>query len=103
MPKKKTVEDEIAEFLELFGKNNLFHLLNDIAPLLELYSVDDEGDWVKAAVGEEDCRNVRLIRTVYLLSWFCEMHVPRLCSVRAQFKDLWKRIEKEGEKCGQAN
>ena len=94
--KKKTIEEEINEFLEVFGKNDLSNLLNDILPLIELYNVDDDNDWVKDAVGKEDCKNVRLIRTVYLVSWFCEMHVTKLCSVRAQFKDLWKRLEKYG-------
>lgn len=94
--KKKTIEEEINEFLEVFGRDDLANLLNDVLPLLELYNVDDDNDWVRDAVGKEDCKNVRLIRTVYLVSWFCEMHVAKLCSVRAQFKDLWKKLEKEG-------
>jgi len=96
MRKKKTVEEEINEFLRVFGQRDLSNLLTDILPLLELYNVDANNDWIRDAVGEEDCQNVRLIRTAYLVSWFCEMHVPKLCSVRAQFKDLWKRLEKEG-------
>ena len=95
MRKKKSVEQEINEFLQVFGKSDLTNLLNDILPLLELYNVDDSSDWIRDAVGKEDCNNVRLIRTVYLVSWLCEMHATKLCSVKVQFKDLWKRIEKE--------
>ena len=93
---KKTIEQEINQFLDVFGKRDLSNLLNDILPLLELYNVDDGNDWVRDVVGQEDYNNVRLIRTVYLISWLVEMHVPKLCSVSAQFKGLWKRLEKEG-------
>ena len=96
MRKKKSVEEEINEFLEVFNKRDLSNLLTDILPLFELYNVDDENDWVRDAVGKEDSKNIRLIRTVYLLSWFIDMNVGKLCSVKAQFKDLWKRMEKDG-------
>lgn len=90
---KKTIEQEINEFLEVFGKDGLQKLLIDILPLLELYNVDDGNDWVRDAVGQEDCRNIRLIRTVYLLSFFCEAHGPKLYSVRSRFQGLWKRMQ----------
>ena len=70
--------------------------LRDIIPLFELYDVEDENDWVKNAVGEEDERNVRLVRTVYLMSKIAEFHAGKLCSLKIHFKDLWQRMEKEG-------
>jgi len=93
---KKTLEQEINEFLNVFGKNDLSNLLTDILPLLELYNVTEDKDWVRDAVGDEDCKNVRLIRTVYLMSWFCERHTSKMVSIKTKFKDLWRRLEKEG-------
>lgn len=96
MPKKKSLEQEINEFLDLWDCKQLCAFLRDIIPLFELYDVDDEDDWVKEAVGEENQRNVRLIRTVYLVSRIAEFHTGKLCSVKMNFKDIYKRMEKQG-------
>jgi hypothetical protein len=69
--------------------------LRDIIPLFELYDVEDENDWVKEAVGESNERNVRLIRTVYLVSRIAEFHTGVLASLKMNFKDLYKRMEKQ--------
>lgn len=70
--------------------------LREIIPLFELYDVEDETDWVKDEVGEENERNVRLIRTVYLMSRIAEFHTDRLCTLKIKFRDLWRRMEKYG-------
>jgi hypothetical protein len=93
---KLTVEDEINGLLHMFRKEDLSCLLTDVLPLLELYNVADDNDWLRDAVGEDDSKNVRLIRTVYLLSWFAERNVSKLASIKVHFKGLWKRIEKQG-------
>lgn len=92
--KKKTLEQEINEFLESWDCKQLTSFLRDIIPLFELYDVEDEDDWVKEAVGEENERNVRLIRTVYLVSKIAEFHAGKLCTIKINFKDLYKRMEK---------
>lgn len=94
--KKKTLEQEINSFLERWDCGQMIAFLRDIIPLFELYDVDDEDDWVKDAVGESNERNVRLIRTVYLVSRIAEFHAGKLCSMKIDFKDLYKRMEKEG-------
>lgn len=91
---KKPIEKEIEEFLELWGCKEMISFLRDIIPLFELYDVEDEDDWVKEAVGELDERNVRLIRTVYLMSRIAEFHAGRLCNLKIRYPDLYKRIEK---------
>lgn len=96
MSKKKTIEDEINEFLEIWDYRQISSFLGHIIPLLELYDVSEEDDWVKDSVGEEDERNVRLIRTVYLVSKIASFHTGKLASVNVKFKDLWERMEKEG-------
>lgn len=67
--------------------------LRDIIPLVELYDVESDNDWVKDVVGEENLQNVRLIRTVYLLSKISEAHAGKLAIIKANFRDIHKRLE----------
>jgi len=96
MGKKNTVEEDINAFLEKWDGDQMCSFLRDIIPLFELYDVDEEDDWVREAVGQSDERNVRLIRTVYLISRIAEFHAGILCSIKMNFKDLYKRMEKQG-------
>ncbi len=100
MARKKHLEQEINEFLEYWDCDQLTAFLRDIIPLFELYDVENEADWVSDAVGEENERNVRLIRTVYLVSRIAETHAGRLCNIKIHFKDLWKRMELQAGKNG---
>ena len=95
MKLKKTLEEEINEFLEVWDCKQLTTFLRDIIPLFELYDVEDEADWVKDAVGESNERNVRLIRTVYLVSIIAENHAGILCSIKMKFKNIFKRMQKD--------
>src|SRR5215475_13166437 len=96
MKKKKTLEQEINEFLEKWDGRKMHDFIRDIMPLFELYDVDEEDDWVRDKVGEENLRNVRLIRTVYLVSRIAEFHAGTLCSIKMNFKNLYLRMEREG-------
>lgn len=51
---KRTLEDEINAFLEIWDADQLNSFLRDIVPLFELYNVEDESNWVVEAVGELD-------------------------------------------------
>lgn len=95
MNKKKTLEEEINEFLEKWDCKQLTAFLRDIIPLFELYDVEDENDWVKDAVGESNERTIRLIRTVYLVSIIAENHAGILCSIKMKFKNIFKRMQKD--------
>jgi len=96
--KRKSIEQEINDFLDDWGCKEMTSFLRDIIPLFELYDVEDEDDWVEQTVGgdEENVRTVRLIRTVYLVSRIAEFHAGKLCSMKIKYKDLWRRMEKEG-------
>lgn len=94
MKKNRTLEQEINEFLDDWDCNQLTSFLRDIIPLFELYDVEDDDDWVKDAVGEENERNVRLIRTVYLISKIAENHAGKLSTVKVKFKSLFERMER---------
>lgn len=93
---KKTLEQEINDFLDSWDCNQMCSFLRDIIPLFELYDVQDEDDWVKQTVGEDNERNVRLIRTVYLVSKIAEFHAGKLASIKVNFRDIYKRLEKQG-------
>lgn len=96
MIKNKKIDDEINEFLNEWGAEYQISFLRDILPLFELYDVEDESDWVKEAVGEENESNVRMIRTVYLMSRIAESYAGKLSTIRVRYKDLWKRMQKYG-------
>lgn len=93
---KKFIEEEIELFLEIWGCKEMVSFLKDIIPLFELYDVDEEEDWVRDKVGEDNLKNVRLIRTVYLMSKIAETHGGKLAILKVNFKDLYKRLEKTG-------
>ena len=93
---KKNLEQQINEALEYWDCKKLIAFLRDIIPLFELYDVEDEDDWVKDAVGAEDERNVRLIRTVYLISRIAEFHAGPLVSFKCNFPKIWEKMEKQG-------
>ena len=93
---KKSIEDEINSFLNHFEVEGIADFLMDVLPLIELYNVDDENDWVRDKVGEDQARDIRLIRTAYLLSRVCHFHAGKLLSINVKHRDLWKKMEKTG-------
>lgn len=95
LTKKRSLEVQINEFLNYFDCQKLTAFLRDIIPLFELYDVEDEDDWVKEAVGEDNERNVRLIRTVYLMSKIAENHAGVLASIKINYKNFWQRLEQK--------
>jgi len=95
MTKKKSLEQEINEFLECWDCSQMTAFLRDIVPIYELYDVEEGCDWVAEEVGDDDARNIRLIRTVYLISKIAEFHAGKLCSLKIRFRDIYRRMEKE--------
>lgn len=94
MPKHKhSIEHQINEALEVWNCKQLCAFLRDIIPLFELYDVEDEDDWVKDKVGEENERNVRLIRTVYLISRIAEFHAGALVNFKIKFPKIYQKME----------
>lgn len=93
---KKTIEQEINEFLIDWDRPQMESFIRYIDALSKLYHVDENGDWVEEAVGEENAREVRVIQTIYLISRMAEFHAGRLVSMNIKHKKLWLRLEKEG-------
>lgn len=97
--KKASLESQINQFLEKWDCKSMTNFLRDIAEIYELYDVDEDADWVEESVGEENMQNVRLIRTVYLISRLASRYSPILASLKCNHPRLWERIEKEGKEC----
>lgn len=97
MKAKKSLEEEINDFLILWDIKNLSAFMHDLLPLVELFNVSEEQDWVKDAVGKEDTEAVRVARTVYLLSKLAELHGPKISSTNTNFRGLWKRMEQNSQ------
>lgn len=95
---KKTVEQQIVEFMLDFGSDRLTKFLEDILPLFELFDVEDTSNWVTDVVGKENEAPVTMIRTVYLMSIIAENHAGTLCTLKMRYKDLWKKMEIEAKK-----
>lgn len=98
MSKKRTLEEEINSFLEIWDINSQVSFLNHVYEFIKLYDIEEDDDWVKKIVGgdEENVRTIRLIRTVYLMSKIAYFHAGKFCTLKCEFKDLWHRMEKEG-------
>ncbi len=97
MRTERNLEQEINDFLEKWDVNQLCAFVKDILPLIELYNVEENDDWVKDAVGKDEVDNVRLIRTVYLISKIADAHAAALFNIKARFKDIHKRMEEHYE------
>jgi len=93
MRKKKNIEEELNEFLKKWDVDKMIAFLADVIPLIELYDVDEKNNWLRDLVGKENELNVRVIRTIYLISRLAEFHGADICGVKINFKDLWKRLE----------
>jgi hypothetical protein len=91
---KKELPQEIEEFITDFDFDKLSSFLMDVIPLVELYAVEEDNDWVLKEVGPEDTDNVRIVRTVYLISKMSERHSGILAKIRAKYARLWEKIEK---------
>ena len=93
----RNIEEEINAFITYFTLERLQGFLLDVIPIIELYNVEEDDDWVENSVGKDDVQNVRLIRTVYLMSRIAEFHAGMLSTMKVRYRDLWKRMEKHLE------
>ncbi len=93
---KKDLNDIIEDFVNEWDVDSMCAFLRDLEPIFELYDVnDDETDWIRPFVSDGEHNHVRLIRTVYLVSKFAEIHAGKLCVLNLKYKKLWQKMEKE--------
>ncbi len=90
---KQSIQDELADFYEVWDIDQMQKFIADVYPLLELFNADEVKDWVRDEVGAENEQNVRLVSAAILLSIIAEHHASKLAEIRVRFKKLYKRIE----------
>lgn len=93
MSNKKPLPEQIEGFLDIWDLDALLGLMGILAELFVLYDVDEADDWLKKEVEAPDVNNVRLVRTVYLISRLGEFYAGKLCRSNVAYKDLWRKIE----------
>ncbi len=92
MKPKKTLEDEINAFLQIWNNDDLLSLIKELSEIFELYDVSDDDDWIKLN-SNEDHATVRIVRTVYLISRIAELFSGKLCITKIQVPRLYERLE----------
>ncbi len=93
----RDVEHEINEFFKIWEYREQCELMKCIIEMIKLYDIDEEDDWVRDEVGPEDCKNVRILRSVYLISRVSEMMSSKFMSVQLKHAGLWRRMEKQAK------
>jgi hypothetical protein len=94
--KLRDMVQETEEFIEHFGIQGVQALIKEVYEFYELYDVDEIDDWVAHYVkgDAENVRNVRMIRSVYLVSRMAEFLSGKLVLVKTKFPNFYKRLEK---------
>ncbi len=90
---KKSIAEELESFIEIWDYKEMIAFFKDVYPLIALFEVDEENDWVEKEVGKENVQNVRVVRMAYILSRIAEFHTGKFCKVKVEHKNLWKRLE----------
>lgn len=89
----KNIENEIADFLMQWDYNKMADFLEDVMELFDLYNIRLGHDWVLDLVGADDVKNVRLTRTVYIMSKIAIKYGSHLYKLNCTFKSLPHRME----------
>lgn len=90
-----TIEKEVNSFLECVDSRFVWGLLKDVLPLIELYNITEEDDWVKECMEgvDTDIQQVRLASTVYHLSQIADRYGRKLMKLHLDYRGLYERME----------
>jgi hypothetical protein len=89
---KKTLEEQIEGFLEIWTMDHQVKFIQDLIPLLEMFNVEEGYDWVEEEVGKENVVNVRLIKVVMVMSKIIDSYSGTFARAKIEYKDLHRRI-----------
>jgi len=104
--KKKTLSEEIEEFIEVWDSTAVTRMLSFIIELHKIFDVDvsdeiydkfdeeDDEQYQKRIGMIEEKQNNRLVNAAFLISWFAEFYAGKLVNTNVKFKGLWQRMEK---------
>ena len=92
MTKNIPMEQLLEDAFNFWDIKKLTSLLADLMELYELYDVDKD-NWLKDKVGEDNELNVRVVRTLYLISKLAEKHAGALLTFKTKFPKLCDKME----------
>ena len=99
---KKTIDVKINDFLADWDHVDMKNFLEACGEVFFLYDVDENDDWVRKEINPEstdnDLANVRMIRTIYLVSKMADLYAGKLCNLKIKHPKLWKDLENECDK-----
>lgn len=87
------IEKKLQEFFEIMPHEKLTRFAEMSAQLLEIFQAYEDCDWDEI-MANEDTRNVKIIRTVYIMSRIAEEYSGVLSIVRVKYKDFWRLLDK---------
>lgn len=89
---------EINAFVQKWDVYSLIEFVGLAEKLIELYDMDEKDDFLRQYYGKEDGDNIRIVRTVMILSKMSEVFGAKMVSTNVKFKGLWKKLSESKEK-----
>lgn len=90
---KRTPEEEINAFLEIWGIDDLLKLIEELSLIFETYHIEDSDIPIFDGKTKEEIANIRIIRTVYLISRIAELYSGKLCITKIKVPRLYENLE----------
>lgn len=92
---KKTVEEELNDFLDQWHAEDMIELFEEIIPLIVAYqiSTNEEGELKLPEDFHSDKKGVMIAKTAYHMVRIAERFAGKLVGLKVQFKGLPKRME----------
>lgn len=91
--KNDDMEIKIQEFFEKWSWEEMNDLACFFIEFLEIFEIDKQIDWEKEVQANEDIRNVKIIRCVYIILKMADLYSGKLVSTKMEFKSLWRKLE----------
>jgi predicted KAP-like P-loop ATPase len=89
--------EELESNIQVFFDKWSFEEMNDLArfflEFLEVFELDKEMDWEKEVIANEDVRNVKIIRCMYIVLKMADLYAGKLVATKVEFKSLWRKLE----------
>lgn len=89
--------EDLEEKVQMFFEKWSFDEMNDLArffiEFLEVFELDKDLDWEKEVLANEDVRNVKIIRCMYIVLKMADLYSGKLVATKVEFKGLWRKLE----------
>lgn len=95
---KKDISREIFDFFQFWTVQDTTSFLEDVMLIFEMFQ--EEEDPIIDPADEEDAKNTKLVRYVYLMSYLAETYAGKFARIKMEHKNLWKRLGKIAEEEG---